>query len=188
MRGTATHSTDVRQDNAIVRWLEVFIEQQADNLMIVDLLRNNWPRVSHPGVVVVLDLFKIETQPTVHQLISTITSRLLSGLTAIDVLRALLPLRINCRRAQSACYGNHRRDRGLPVWHLSGHDRLDRVGDASSNVAIRTLSVPRDGQVAKLGIGPGIVPDPKRHSEWAEGRVRAPCSRARKQATNPIFK
>jgi hypothetical protein len=91
MKGTAPRARPTEDDAAIARWLQSDAKQRAENLMIVDLLRNDLSRVSQAGSVTVPDLFKVETYPTVHQLVSTVRARILPGLSPVDVLRVLFP-------------------------------------------------------------------------------------------------
>src|SRR5690606_27150408 len=71
MKGTATRRTDPAQDAAAVDSLRADPKQRAENLMIVDLLRNDLSRVARPGSVKVPAMFEVETYPTVHQMTST---------------------------------------------------------------------------------------------------------------------
>ena len=89
IKGTRRRGTD---DDAALA-LELFESQKerAENLMIVDLCRNDLQRVSEPGSVEVTSLLSVETYRTVHQLVSTVRSRLLPGLGPLDAVRALFP-------------------------------------------------------------------------------------------------
>src|SRR3546814_91073 len=75
MKGTAARGIDRTSDEAAVTMLLEDPKQQAENLMIVDLLRNDLARVAQPGSVAVPELFRVESYPTVHQMISTVTAR-----------------------------------------------------------------------------------------------------------------
>ena len=91
MKGTAERGRDAAADAAAVEALRADPKQRAENLMIVDLLRNDLSRVSRPGTVKVPALFDVETYPTVHQMTSTVTSELEPGLGPWDALEALFP-------------------------------------------------------------------------------------------------
>jgi para-aminobenzoate synthetase/4-amino-4-deoxychorismate lyase len=137
--------------------------------MIVDLLRNDLSRVAEPGSVEVPELFKVETYPTVHQLVSTVTARLEPGRDAVDLLRALFPCGSITGapkiRAMEIIAENEVAPRGI---YCGAIGRIDAQGGASFNVAIRTL-VLRDGeQLARLGLGSGIVADSRPADEWRE--------------------
>jgi para-aminobenzoate synthetase/4-amino-4-deoxychorismate lyase len=166
MKGTAARcGADAEEAEA----LRADPKQRAENLMIVDLIRNDLSRVSKPGTVKVPELFAVETYPTVHQMTSTVTSRLEEGLDAIDVLRALFPCGSITGapkiRAMELIAGIERRRRG-PYTGAIG--RLAPDGDAEFNVAIRTLVLQSGASAASLGLGAGIVADSKAGDEWLE--------------------
>jgi para-aminobenzoate synthetase/4-amino-4-deoxychorismate lyase len=76
MKGTGTRRADPAEDQAEIDFLGADPKQRAENMMIVDLLRNDLARVAEPGTVEVPELFAIETYPTVHQMISRVTATL----------------------------------------------------------------------------------------------------------------
>jgi len=144
-------------------------KQRAENLMIVDLLRNDLSRVAARGSVEVPRLFEVERYPTVQQMTSTVTATLREGLGAIDVLEAIFPCGSITGapkiRAQEILNGLERRPRGVYTGSIG---RLAPDGDAAFNVAIRTL-VLRDGESrARIGLGSGIVADSAPAAEWLE--------------------
>jgi para-aminobenzoate synthetase/4-amino-4-deoxychorismate lyase len=144
-------------------------KQRAENLMIVDLLRNDLSRVAARGSVAVPRLFEVEDYPTVQQMTSTVTAQLRKGLGAIDVLQAIFPCGSITGapkiRAQQLLNGLERRARGVYTGSIG---RIAPDGDAAFNVAIRTL-VLRDGETrARLGLGSGIVADSRPADEWRE--------------------
>ena len=91
MKGTARRGTDPAEDHALAADLQADAKQRAENLMIVDLMRNDLSRVAAAGSVQTPALFALETYPTIHQLTSTVTATLDDGRDAVDVLAALFP-------------------------------------------------------------------------------------------------
>ncbi|MCI4591644.1 aminodeoxychorismate synthase component I [Sphingobium sp. BYY-5] len=180
MKGTAVRGGDADEDAANARWLEADAKQRAENLMIVDLLRNDLSRVSQAGSVTVPDLFKVESYPTVHQLVSTVRARVLPGLSPVDVLRVLFPCGSITGapkvRAMEIIDAVEPQARGV---YTGAMGWIDPEGDAAFNVAIRTLCVEEGSEVGRLGLGSGIVADSEGHSEWAEclakGRFLSPA-------------
>lgn len=162
MKGTAPRSADpalLRDDP----------KQRAENVMIVDLLRNDLARVSKTGTVEVPELFAVETYPTVLQMTSTVVSELADGLTISDVLAALFPCGSITGapkiRAMEIIAGLETGARG-PYTGAIG--RIAPDGDAAFNVAIRTLVLRAGEKVARLGLGSGIVADSVPADEWRE--------------------
>lgn len=146
-------------------------KQRAENLMIVDLLRNDLSRVAEPGGVQVPELFTVEPFPTLLQMTSTVTARLRSGLSAIDVLRAIFPCgsitgapKIS---AMQTLGGLETSPRGIYTGSIGA---FSADGDAAFNVAIRTLALPTGGNSARMGLGSGIVADSLADDEWEECR------------------
>jgi len=169
MKGTAVRSSDADRDGALARALEADAKQRAENLMIVDLLRNDLSRVSRAGTVTVPDLFHVETYPTVHQMVSTVRARLLPGLSPVDVLRVLFPCGSITGapkvRAMEIIGEVEPYPRGV---YTGAMGWIDPSGDAAFNVAIRTICVEEGRTDALLGLGSGIVADSEAASEWAE--------------------
>jgi para-aminobenzoate synthetase/4-amino-4-deoxychorismate lyase len=169
MKGTAERGATPAEDAAAIEALALDPKQRAENLMIVDLLRNDLSRVSRPGSVKVPSLFAVETYPTVHQMTSTVTSVLEQGRDAVDVLEALFP----CGSITGAP-----KIRAMEIISdLEEHERrvytgsigsIAPDGDASFNVAIRTLTIRAGEKRALMGLGSGIVADSEAASEWRE--------------------
>lgn len=168
MKGTAPRRSDPAADAAGATWLAGDEKQRAENLMIVDLLRNDLSKVAMPGSVGTPALFSIESYPTVHQMTSTVTAALDPHNDAVDVIAALFPCGSITgapkRRAMEVIAAIETTPRGVYTGSIG---RIDAgCDDASFNVAIRTLYV-RDG-TATLGLGSGIVADSLADDEWAE--------------------
>lgn len=144
-------------------------KQRAENLMIVDLLRNDLSRVAVPGSVAVPKLFEIEHFPTVHQMTTTVTARLGEGRDAIDVVAALFPCGSITGapkiRAMEVIGEIERAPRGVYTGSIGRIDAGAR--GAAFNVAIRTLHLEEEGG-ATIGLGSGIVADSTPRDEWAE--------------------
>lgn len=170
MKGTAARDPDDAADARAAAALLADPKQRAENLMIVDLLRNDLARVAAPGSVAVPRLFTVESYPTVHQLTSTVTAALAPGRDAVDVLGALFPCgsitgapKIRAIQVIDAIEGHARHVYTGSIGHLAPN------GDATFSIAIRTLEV-GDGRpgMARLGLGSGIVADSAPAAEWRE--------------------
>jgi para-aminobenzoate synthetase len=91
IKGTAPRSADPAQDQLVAKALAEDEKTRAENLMIVDLIRNDLGRVSEPGTVQVPQLMVVESYQTVHQLVTTVRGRLRTGVDALDAVRACFP-------------------------------------------------------------------------------------------------
>ena len=169
MKGTATRGADAAEDAAIVAQLQRDPKQRAENLMIVDLLRNDLSRVAEAGSVRVPHLFTVESYPTVHQMISTVTAQMESGKGVSGLLRAIYPCGSITGapkiRAMEIIDEVESSPRGIYTGSIG---RIDPNGDAAFNVAIRTLHLQSGATTATLGLGGGIVADSRVGEEWAE--------------------
>jgi para-aminobenzoate synthetase/4-amino-4-deoxychorismate lyase len=178
MKGTAPRRADPAADDAEAVALAADPKQRAENLMIVDLMRNDLARVSATGSVAVPDLFKVETYPTLHQLVSRIFARLRPGLDAIDVLETIFPCGSITGAPKISAIEALRRLEPEPRGAYTGSmgwiepPGADGCGDAAFNVLIRTLEWPRGAGQARLGLGSGVVVDSKPRDEWAECRLK----------------
>jgi para-aminobenzoate synthetase/4-amino-4-deoxychorismate lyase len=171
MKGTARRLPDAAEDAAAALALAEDEKQRAENLMIVDLMRNDLSRVAVAGSVAVPGLFAVETYPTVHQMTSTITAELAEDRDAVDVIAALFPcgsITGAPKLRAIAALDEIEADARGPYTGSIG--RIDRDGDAQFNVAIRTLHW-RDGE-ATLGLGGGIVADSTADAEWDEALAK----------------
>jgi para-aminobenzoate synthetase/4-amino-4-deoxychorismate lyase len=169
MKGTAPRKGDDLRERAA---LAASPKDRAENLMIVDLIRNDLSRIAEPSSVDVSDLFKVETYPTLHTMVSTVTATKRKDAGVADILRALFPCGSVTGapkiRAMEILRELETSPRGAYCGAI-GHFSPD--GSARFNVAIRTLTV-RGGE-GELGIGGGVVQDSRAASEYAECLLKA---------------
>ncbi len=178
MKGTAPRGRSAAEDEAARRALREDAKSRAENLMIVDLERNDLSRIAAPGSVAVEALFEVEAYPTVLQMVSTVTARVAPEVRTLDILKAVFPCgsvtgapKIRAMEIIARLEG---RARGVYTGAI-GHIAPD--GDASFSVPIRTLAIGRDG-MARMGIGSGIVADSDGPAEWDECLLKAEFLRA----------
>lgn len=169
MKGTAPRRAVPAIDQAEARALANDEKQRAENLMIVDLMRNDLARVSVAGSVDVPELFAVETYPTVHQMVSRITARLRPECDAIDVLQTIFPCGSVTGAPKIAAIEALRCLEPEPRGAYTGSmGWIEPGGDAAFNVLIRTLEWPEGSTKARLGLGSGLVVDSVARDEWAE--------------------
>ncbi len=174
MKGTAARVADEEADAAIREQLRTDPKQRAENLMIVDLLRNDLSRVAESGSVEVPDLYTVESYPTIHQMTSTVTAELAEGRGVTDVLRRIYPCGSITGapkiRAMEVISELEPDNRGI---YCGSIGRIDPPGDsgrsdAAFNVAIRTFHLREGQEKLSIGLGSGIVADSKGIEEWRE--------------------
>ena len=169
MKGTAPRRPNTEADLAEAKTLAADEKQRAENLMIVDLMRNDLARVSVPGSVDVPELFAVETYPTVHQMVSRITARLRIECDAIDVLKTIFPCGSVTGAPKIAAIAALTRLEPEPRGAYTGSmGWIEPGGDAAFNVLIRTLEWQQGAPKARLGLGSGLVVDSVPRDEWAE--------------------
>jgi para-aminobenzoate synthetase/4-amino-4-deoxychorismate lyase len=172
MKGTAPRGSDPASDAAAREALRRSEKDRAENLMIVDLLRNDLGRVAEIGSVEVGELFTVETYPTLHTMVSTVRARLKPGTGVRGIVRALFPCGSVTGapkiRAMEIIRELEASPRGIYCGAL-GWFAPD--GSASFNVAIRTLTI-RDGR-GELGMGGAVVQDSTARGEYDECLLKA---------------
>jgi para-aminobenzoate synthetase / 4-amino-4-deoxychorismate lyase len=171
MKGTAERRADSAADRAAAADLATDPKQRAENLMIVDLIRNDLSRVAVPGSVAVPAPFRVETYPTIHQLVSDVTATLQPDVTIADLITRTFPCGSITGapklRAMEIIDSVEAAPRGAYTGSI-GFVSGGADGEAAFNVAIRTLML-RDGDdCATLGLGSGIVADSDARAEWQE--------------------
>ncbi len=172
IKGTRPRAADAALDAALADDLATAVKDRAENVMVVDMERNDLGRVCEPGSVTVPELTRVEAHPTVWHLVSTVAGRLRPGTGYGDLLRATFPCGSITGApkiaAMTAIETLERVRRGMycgAVGYLApGHARL--------SVAIRTAVLHRDG-VVDHGAGGGIVADSDPESEHAESLDKA---------------
>ncbi|MFO0991558.1 MAG: aminodeoxychorismate synthase component I [Hyphomicrobiales bacterium] len=168
MKGTAKREADPARDREAALRLAIDEKQRAENLMIVDLLRNDLSRISRVGSVHVPKLFEVETYPTLHQMTSTVMAELLPDLSLQDLFTGLFPCGSVTGapkiRAMEIIRELEAEPRGV---YCGAVGWIAPSGDMSFNVAIRTLTCFADG-TAVLNVGSGIVADSTPKSEYDE--------------------
>ena len=172
MKGTAPRGRTPREDARLRTWLAMDEKQRAENLMIVDLLRNDLGRIAKIGSVEVTDLFTVETYRTVHQMTSGITAELRGDMGLKDLLHALFPCgsvtgapKVRAMEIIRELEGSARGVYTGAIGHIAPN------GDTQFNVAIRTIVL--NGSRGEMGIGSGVVADSKVESEFEECLLKA---------------
>ncbi len=172
MKGTAARSLIPAQDDALAAALRASIKDRAENVMIVDLLRNDLSRLAELGSVKVPHLFEIETYPTLHQMTSTVTATLRPNLSLRDIFAGLFPCGSVTGapkiRAMEIIRDLEVEARGCYCGSI-GH--ISPGGDMKFNVAIRTATL-LDGNLT-FNAGSGVVYDSDAKSEWEECHLKA---------------
>ena len=181
MKGTRARGCSEAEDRAMADELAASVKDKAENLMIVDLMRNDLSRVAEAGSVRVEQPFAIESYPTVHQMVSTIRADLLPGKGAVDVIRALFPCgSITGTPKIRAMELIHEVERDARGPYCGAIGRIGPEGDAAFNVAIRTIRLTPGENLqhqAVLGVGGAIVADSDGMAEWRECLVKGGFAR-----------
>lgn len=184
IKGTRPRGVTVEQDSMIASELQTDLKERAENLMIVDLMRNDIGRVSAVGSVAVPKLFDIESYATVHQLVSTVTGLLADGEDAWSAVQAAFPggsmTGAPKIRAMELIRDFENGPRGVYsgcVGYFAGG------GAAEFAMTIRSI-VFSDG-VASIGVGGGITIDSDPASELEETKLKARALLAALNAADP---
>ena len=186
MKGTAPRGLDGAGDRAQANWLAADEKNRSENLMIVDLLRNDLGRICCFGSVHVPRIFQVERYPSVLQMTSTVTGTLRKDTTYLDIFRALFPSGsiIGAPKIHTArlLHGVERRQRGVYTGAIGS---FAPGGAAEFSVAIRTLTLEKGH--ARMGVGSGIVYDSEAESEYEECRTKTAFLQARSTAQVQII-
>lgn len=173
MKGTVRRGAGPEEDERLKAFLAGDPKNQAENRMIVDLLRNDVSRISEVGTLEVPELFRIETYPTVHQMVSRVRAKLSPDAALADIFGALFP----CGSVTGAP-----KMRAMEI--LRGLENAPRdvycgaigwaapSGEMRFSVAIRTITLFPDGE-AVYNVGGGVVFDSDAREEYAECLLKA---------------
>lgn len=169
MKGTARRGRWVEEDLAAVAQLRNSPKERAENLMIVDLLRNDLGIVAETGSVTVDAMFEVETYPTVHQMTSTVSAELRPGTSLTDIFHALFPCGSvtgapKCRSMEIIAE-LEKAPRGV---YCGAIGCVAPGGRALFSVAIRTLLFDAHTDQLMMGVGSAVTWDSDASSEYAE--------------------
>jgi para-aminobenzoate synthetase/4-amino-4-deoxychorismate lyase len=171
MKGTAKRGRTLAEDEANRTWLAQSEKNRAENVMIVDMIRNDMGRIADVGSVRVTDLFAVERYPTLLQMTSTVQAQ--TDQPVADILAAMFPC--------ASITGAPKRRTMQLIQQLEPYPRGVYTGAigyiapgrrARFSVAIRTVLVDRQAACATYGVGSGIVWDSTAVDEYAECRLK----------------
>ncbi|QBF81540.1 aminodeoxychorismate synthase component I [Shewanella maritima] len=167
IKGTLPRGATPEQDALLAAQLKLSEKDRAENLMIVDLLRNDVSRVAAPGSVAVPKLFDVESFPAVHHLVSTVTATIDKGKSCVDVLKATFPggsitgaPKIRAMEIIEELEPSRRSMYCGSIGYISQDNKMD------TSITIRTLVT--DKQNIYCWAGGGIVADSKGDAEYQE--------------------
>ena len=172
MKGTVSRGMTLRYDIKQAQWLHHSEKNRAENIMIVDMVRNDMGRIARTGSVQVSSLYDIEKYPTLWQMTSTVIAETKAGLS--EIFRALFP--------PASITGAPKPRTMQIIAQLETGPRRIYTGSigvvspdrkAQFNVAIRTVLIDKIKQQAEYGVGGGIVWDSTPQGEWDEGMLKA---------------
>ncbi|MFH1577764.1 MAG: aminodeoxychorismate synthase component I, partial [Candidatus Omnitrophota bacterium] len=188
MKGTISRGRTGYQDRLQAKRLKASHKDKSENIMIVDLLRNDLGRIAQVNSVKLIDLYRVEKYETLFQMTSTVQAKLKSGLSLYEIFRSIFP--------SGSVTGAPKIKTMEIIKQLEQQERKVYTGaigflkpnrDAVFNVAIRTLLL--EGQSGEMGIGSGIVYDSIPLGEYSECKLKAlfftPLNKDSKQEKEP---
>jgi para-aminobenzoate synthetase/4-amino-4-deoxychorismate lyase len=172
MKGTVQRGRTTAKDREQADWLKASLKNRAENVMIVDMVRNDLGRIAQTGSVQVPDLFTIEKYPTLFQMTSTVQAKTEASLT--EIFSALFPCasitgapKVSTMNIIAELESTPRKLYTGSIGYISPNRR------AQFNVAIRTAIIDRETQSAEYGLGSGIVWDSTSADEYSEALLKA---------------
>lgn len=183
MKGTVARGRTTQEDRERAEWLRNDAKNRAENLMIVDLLRNDLGRLAKFGSVQTKNMFAVERHPTLWQMTSTVSGELRPEASFSDIFRALFPCGSITGapkvRAMQLLAQLEARPRGIYTGAIGFFSPQLTV----FNVAIRTLAM--SGSVGTMGVGSGIVIDSVPEDEYRECQLKAEFLRSAACGSSP---
>lgn len=178
MKGTAPRGRWSEEDRALLASLLASEKERAENVMIVDLIRNDLGRIAKFGTVKVEELWAAEQYETLWQLVSTVSADLQHDTTSLDIFRALFPCGSVTGapkvRTMEIIADLELAPRGV---YCGAIGMLAPPGSSAAelsfSVAIRTVTIDRVTGIASYGVGGGITHDSQIEQEYAETRTKA---------------
>jgi para-aminobenzoate synthetase / 4-amino-4-deoxychorismate lyase len=172
MKGTAKRGVDLQNDLLIKYELETSEKNRAENIMIVDLIRNDLGRISKYGSVKVKDIFEVEKYESIFQMVSTIQAKLNKNIRLSDVIKNIFPCGSITGapkiRTMEIINELEKEKRGI----YTGSIGLIRKNKITFNVPIRTLLIDKKSGKGEIGLGSGIVWDSIAEEEYDETKLK----------------
>jgi para-aminobenzoate synthetase / 4-amino-4-deoxychorismate lyase len=172
MKGTVKRGRTTAEDREQAEWLKASLKNRAENVMIVDMIRNDLGQIAQTGSVQVPDLFTIEKYPTLFQMTSTVQAKTDASLT--EIFSALFPCasitgapKVSTMDIIAELETTPRKLYTGSIGFISPNRK------AQFNVAIRTAIIDRQTQSAEYGVGGGIVWDSTSADEYSEALLKA---------------
>lgn len=172
MKGTVKRGRTTQEDKAQMEWLHRSIKNRAENVMIVDMVRNDLGRIAEIGSVQVPELFIVEKYPTLFQMTSTVQAKTKASVT--EIFSALFPCasitgapKVSTMRIISELETTPRKVYTGGIGYISPNRK------AQFNVAIRTALIDKTKQQAEYGVGGGIVWDSTSADEYSEALLKS---------------
>lgn len=174
IKGTVKRGKDREEDEILKYKLFTSEKERAENLMIVDLMRNDLSKVSRTGTVMVDELFGVYAFPRVHQMISTVSSELKDGINFKEIIHASFPMgsmtgapKIKCMELIDR-YENFKRS-----WFSGALGYVDQNGDFDFNVVIRSIIFDKASGKGYFAVGSAITFDADAGYEFEECYLKA---------------
>lgn len=173
MKGTARREANPQKDNLTKYELSNSPKNRAENVMIVDLLRNDLGRISKFGSVKANNLFNIEKYESLYQMVSTASSELRKNISLTEIIKNIFPCGSITGapkiRTMEIIHELEKERRGIYTGSIGMIHKKKQI----FNVAIRTLKISKKGGAGEIGLGSGIVWDSKADEEYKETLLKS---------------